>query len=111
MDHTFVDAKSLKTLEDLIFHLGESKASLTTLYNYQKRAIEIGIMKEDMNERANTILWDIERLIKLYENQMVSVFELLPSTFNPEEVMKKLIAIHNKKAKSLIKEAKQKCDT
>ncbi len=108
MDHTLVDVKSLKNLEQLVVHLAEAKASLTTLYNFQVRSLEIGIMKEDMNERSNSILWDITRIIKRYEEQMSAVFELLPSDFDSKEVINTLIEKHNKKARQLIKKYKDK---
>jgi hypothetical protein len=93
--------KSLKTLEDLAVFLSTAILSLTTLHNTQVRAIEIGIMKEDMNERANTIAWDLRRLIKLYEVQLVEVLELLPEGFTPQETVEKL-------QKGIIKKVKSK---
>lgn len=89
MDHTPVDVKSLKSLEDLKECLVTSVVSLLTLHNYQVRAIEIGIMKEDMNERANTIAWDIRRLIKLYKDQLHEVLDLLPDSLEVDETIEK----------------------
>lgn len=90
MDHTPVDVKSLKTLEDLAVHLSTGLYSLMTMHNFQVRAIEIGIMKEDMNERGNVISWDLRRLIKHYKEQLEEVLELLPDDFNPNEAIKNL---------------------
>lgn len=90
MDHTPVDVKSLKSLEDLAIHLTAGMYSLMTMNNFQVRAIELGIMKEDMNERSNTIIWDLRRLLKHYQTQLESVLELLPDDFNPNEVIKNL---------------------
>ena len=102
MDHTYVDAKSLKSLDDLAVFLTTALISLQTLHNAQVRAIEIGIMKEDMNERANTIAWDLRRLIKNYKDQLEAVLELLPDDFNAMEAVKKLQAVKMKKSKKKI---------
>lgn len=76
MDPTFVEEKSLKSLEDYAVLSTTDIIVLETMKNFQERAIKIGIMKEDMNERANTIIWDIKRLIEHYEIQMESTLEL-----------------------------------
>jgi hypothetical protein len=103
MDHTPVDVKRLKTLEDLAVHLSTALYSLMTLHNFEIRAIEIGIMKEDMNERANTIAWDLKRLMKIYKTQLEEVLDLLPDDFNPNEAIKKL-------QKQNVRNAKKKKD-
>lgn len=109
MDHTPVDVKHLKSLEDLKECLVTSIVSLMTLYNYQVRAIEIGIMKEDMNVRANTVAWDIRRLIQLYKEQLIEVLDLLPDSLNAEKTieqfLKKLKRDFNKKKRE------ETCDT
>ena len=99
MDLTIVDVKNLKNLEDLALHLTVGIHSLITLYNYQVRSIEIGIMKEDMNERANTILWDIRRLMIQYKHQLEAVLELLPDTFDPKEKILELKSKSSRKRK------------
>lgn len=101
MDHTPVDVKSLKTLEDLKGCLLTSIISLVTLHNYQVRSIEIGIMKEDMNERANVIAWDLRRLIQKYEEQLSEVLDLLPNSLPVKEEIDKF-------QKKLKKEFKKK---
>ena len=89
MDHTPVDVKSLKTLEDLKQCLVTSLVSLMTLHNYQVRSIELGIMKEDMNDRANTIAWDLRRLIKNYKELLSEVLDLLPDSLEVDETIEK----------------------
>ncbi len=90
MKLTSVDVKKIKTLEDLAVSLTSALLSLMTLQNEQVRALELGIMKEDMNERANTMIWDIRRLINHYKIQLEAVLELLPDDFNAVEVIKKM---------------------
>lgn len=87
MDHTFVDEKSLKSLEDYAVIACSAVLTLTTLQNFQVRAIEIGIMPEDMNERANTMIWDLRRLIRQYQDQANSALELVGDGFNHEAVI------------------------
>jgi hypothetical protein len=87
MDHTLVGEKSLKSLEDYAVLLSVAMLSLNTLHNFQVRAIEIGIMKEDMVERANTIIWDLRRLIKLYQNQSEATLELVGESINVQETI------------------------
>ena len=90
MDHTPVDVKRLNTLEDLAVHLSTAIYSLMTLHNFQVKSVEIGLMKEDMNERANTIVWDLHRAMKQYRDQLEATLELLPDDFNPNEAIKNL---------------------
>ncbi len=104
MDHTPVDVKSLKTLEDLKTCLLTSLVSLMTLHNYQVRSIEIGIMKEDMNERANTIAWDLRRLIQNYKTQLHEVLDLLPDSLEVDETIEKF---QKKLKRDMKKESKE----
>lgn len=96
MHHTYVDVKNLKSLEDLAIHLTSAIYSLMTLNNFQIRSIETGIMKEDMNERANTIVWDLRRLMKHYQNQLDTTLELLPPEFDAKKHIKKMIRTQRK---------------
>lgn len=107
MDHTLVEPKNLKSLEDLSVFLTAGMLSLMTLQNIQVRAIEIGIMKEDQNERANTIVWDIRRLINLYQTQLDSILELLPPEFNCVATIEKLRKAEITKAKAMLKKSKE----
>ena len=107
MDHTYVDAKNLKNLEDLMGNLVSEIATLRTLRATQVRAVKIGIMKEDQMEMANTIVWHIDALIKHYFQQADSISEILPKEFSIEEVTKRLIIAHLKKAKSLSRKIKE----
>jgi hypothetical protein len=108
MDHTYVDEKSLKTLEDYAVILAGAMLSLKTLQNFQVRALEIGIMPEDMNEIATTIIWDLRRLINLYKGQIEATFELIPDDFNAQEIIKKMKAGELTKARSMTRKPKVK---
>jgi hypothetical protein len=108
MDHTFVDETSLKSLEDYAVFLTSAMLSLMTLHNIQVHAIKIGILKEDMNERANTILWDVKRQLKLYQDQLQATLELLPDDFTPEAVLDRLKLKELAKAKAMTKKPRLK---
>lgn len=108
MDHTFVDEKSLKSLEDYAVFLTSGIITLATLQNIQVHAIKIGIMKEDMNERANTIIWDVRRQIKLYEDQLRETLDLLPEDFTAEAVIERLKVSQIQKARAMTKKPKEK---
>ena len=87
MDHTSLDVSKLNSLEDYAVLLVTGLMTLTTLQNLQVRAIELGIMKEDMNERANTIIWDLRRLAKHYQNQSEATLELVGSDINVQAII------------------------
>jgi hypothetical protein len=108
MDHTFVDEKSLKSLEDYAVFLTSGMLTLMTLQNIQVRALEIGIMPEDMSERANTMVWDVRRQIKMYKEQLESTLELLPEDFRAGPILEKLKLKELTKARSLIRKPKEK---
>ncbi len=112
MDLTYVDEKKLRTLEDYAVFLGTAMISLTTLQNYDVRAIEIGILPEDMNVRANTIIWDLRRLITMYRLQLEHALDLVPDNFNASEIIEKLKKTELTKARSMIRKQRiEKCDT
>lgn len=108
MDLTYVDEKKLRTLEDYAVFLGTAMISLTTLQNYDIRAIEIGILPEDMNVRANTIIWDLRRLITLYRMQLEHALDLVPDDFNASAIIEKLKKTELTKARSMIRKERKK---
>lgn len=90
MDHTYLETKNLKTLEDYAVFLASAIISLRTLHNMQVRALEIGILTDDMAERGNTCLWDFKRLIKQHVDQITEVLQLLPDDFTEKQMMNSL---------------------
>lgn len=107
MNLTYVDEKSLKTLEDLSIVLVTGLLSLQTLHNLQVKAVQIGIMSEEMNTRANTIAWDLRRLIKQYNDQLEDTLEQLPEGFTLDNRIEALRNQEVKKAKQLISKSKK----
>jgi len=112
MNYTFVDEKNLNTLEDLAVLLTSGILSLNTLHNQQVRSVEIGIMPEDLMERANTIAWDLRRLMNIYHEHLNSVLDLLPEDFTPVTTIEKMKEAELKKARAMTRKIKvKKCDT
>jgi hypothetical protein len=108
MDITYADAKNMKNLEQYAVALIVGMFSLKTLEDFQLRAIEIGIMPEDLNCRANTILWDMKRILKLYRDQLESVLELLPVDFKVDMIIENLKKQQLTKARSMIRKNRVK---
>ncbi len=108
MEITYIDEKNLKTLEDYCVFLVTGMLSLKTLQNMHVKAIEIGILPEDMACRSNTMIWDIRRLIKLYQEQLETILELLPSDFNAEEIIKAMQKRELTKARQIIRKPQTK---
>lgn len=108
MDLTYVDDKSLKSLEELIVFLATGKASLKTLLILQVKAIKAGLMTEDMNERAAHMIGCLQDLMKLYEKQMETCLELLPDDFKAEPVIERLKKQELVRARAMIRNNKEK---
>jgi len=106
VDHTYVDAKNIKSLEDLMLNLVSEIATLKTLEATQLRALEIGIMKEDQMQLSSNMIDHLHKLIRLYFYQAESVASLLPSEFSVEEISKKLREAHLRKARQLTRKKK-----
>jgi len=106
VDLTYVDSKSLKTLEDYAQSLLEGILSLKTLESFHIKAVEIGILPDDLSCRANTIIWDLRRDIKLYMEQLSSVLELVPDDFNEHSMIDKLKKREITLARKLTKKTK-----
>lgn len=90
MQLNLVEAKRMKSLEDYVCSLIIGIISIETLESFHAQAINLGLLQEDQECRANTIIWDCKRLTKLYMDQAESVFELLPEEYTFEKVIQKL---------------------
>lgn len=108
MEVTFVDVKTMKTLEDYAISLVSGMLSIKTLEAFHTKAIEIGILPEDLNCRGNTIVWDMRRMLKLYQNQLGSVLEILPDDFNIEKIIEILKQQHITKARAITRKQRVK---
>ncbi len=110
MDLIYVDAKKFKSLEEYAIALVTGMLSLKTLENFHIHAVQIGILSEDLACRANTIVWEIRRNIKLYQDQLESVLELLPEDFNVTKIVEVLKANELTKARAMIRKPRKKKD-
>lgn len=107
MDSTYVTSKKMKSLEDYCMALVSGILSLQTLETFHIRAVEIGILKEDMECRANTIVWDLRRCIKLYHTQLSEALDFLPEEINIARLIQDLKELHKINAKQLITKIKK----
>jgi hypothetical protein len=112
VDHTYVDEKSLKSLEELVVFLGSSRLSLKTLIILQIKSIKAGIMPEDMNERASHIIGMLQDALALVEKQIDVNLDLLPENFKAEPVIERLKKKELTRARAMLRKPKEeKCDT
>lgn len=70
-----VDIEKMETLEQYAASLLYAMASLRTLEEYQTRAFTLGLYDEDEEETSKTIVWEIQRLLALYQAQMGHVLD------------------------------------
>jgi hypothetical protein len=106
MNQTLVNPKKMKNLDDYAFALVSGMITLKTLMEFQAQSMKLGILKEDQECRVNTILWDFNRISKLYQEQCASVLEMLPENFSFESIIEDLQKIHVEQAKKLAKGVK-----
>ncbi len=110
MDLKIVEARKMKSLEEYSMALVLGLISLQTLDSYHVRAIELGILKEDMACQANTIAWDLRRAMKQYRDQLESVLDLLPEDFDYQQIITNLQAHEKVKTKQVIRKKRIKTD-
>lgn len=103
MEYRYVDASKMKSLEDYAIALVMGILSLKTLESFHVRAVDLGVLKEDHECRLNTIVWDLKRIMKLYNDQLASILELVPDDFNVESIMESLRQQELSKARSIVR--------
>lgn len=74
--------------------------SLKSISNFQKRAIDLGVLKEDEECRLNTIIWDLVRLDSLFSQQMGSILERIDEKIDIDETIKSLLKASRKRKKA-----------
>ena len=102
-NYSYVNADKMKSLEEYAISLVMGLVSLKTLEGFHIKAIDLGVLKEDQECRLNTIIWDIKRLIKLYQDQLASVLELIPDDFNIDSIMDSLRKQELTRARSIVR--------
>lgn len=108
MQLTYTSAKDMKSAHDYLVCLTMGLLSLKTLESFQMRVFELGILKEDQECTANTLIWDLRRLMKLYMTQASSIAELLPDDMNIEATLVALKAQELSQARKMIRKGKTK---
>jgi len=83
------------------------QVQLKTMREYHLRAMKAGLLTEELNCMANTIIWDYNRLLKLYYSQIQSVEEIIPASLNMANILLRFQEQEIKKAKKIVREAKK----
>lgn len=97
---------SVKSLEEYAVSLVTGMISLKTLENYHIAAVHAGILKDDQETLANAMVWDIRRNIQMYQRQLDSVLEYLPTDFNGASIVANLQKKEIALAKQMTKKPK-----
>lgn len=93
-----VDIEKMETLEQYAASLLYGIVSLRTLEEYQTRAFKLGLYDEDEEETSKTIIWEIQRLLALYQAQMGHILER--TSLSQDEILREFGAKYGtKKAK------------
>ncbi len=74
-DVQFVSAKQMKSLEHYAAALVTGVISLKTLESFHTEAFKLGLLDEDEQETGKTILWEIQRILALYQAQIQHVLD------------------------------------
>lgn len=74
-DIQFVTADKIKTLEHYAASLISAMVTLRTLESFHIAAYNVGLLDEGEAETGQAMLWDLQRLQKLYRTQMDNILE------------------------------------
>jgi hypothetical protein len=77
MKNNFVNPENIENLEQYLCGLITGLISLRTLDGYHATADKKGLLNEDCEECAKMIMYDIRRLIQLYQKQITNIEELV----------------------------------
>jgi len=83
-----VDASKVDNIEEYATSMLAMTVTLKTLEAYHLTALKKGFLDDDEKECASTILWEIQRLMSLYQTQMKNVLDR--SELNQELIIKML---------------------
>jgi len=107
MEYNLVNAKDMQSHEDYLTACLMSMINLEALEKFHIRAVELGLLKEDQECRANTIVWDLRRLKKILHDQSETILELLPEEFSVEESIQRFAQSHVENLKKVTKTRKR----
>lgn len=88
MDFVLIAPREMKTLEEYLTMCAMAIINLESLEQYHVRAVELGILKEDQECMANSLVWDLRRLQAMHKEQAESLLDLLPVGFDVQETIK-----------------------
>lgn len=104
MQYSYVDVDKMKSLEEYAVSVVMGLMSLKTIMSYHAKAQSLGILTEDQTILANTILWDISRLLKACIEQADSVLELVAGDITIESILEDLKKHEKTRARGLLRQ-------
>ncbi len=109
METPFISPKDMTTLEHYAASMFTALISLQSIQQFQAYALKKGLLDDDETETSKTIIWEIQRLAKLYENQIDKVLSRSP--LEEQEILKSLQIMALKGAKKAVKNAKRTAES
>lgn len=88
-----IEIDNLNTLEDYAGMVVVAMLTLQTYHDVHVRAYNAGILDEGMIENVQSMLWEIERLVQMYERQLQFILDVIP--IQKEEILKSLEKMQN----------------
>lgn len=98
--------KEINSLEDYSVYLFSHILLMDKMCEFHGQAVEAGLLKEDMLEFVNLLLWDIKRMIKNYENHLQEVMRLFPDDFDQNKILDIIAEKSIQSAKNIIEKSK-----
>lgn len=82
MNYKDLGEMPVTSLEDYAVYVTLCASSLVALSKLHFNALNAGIMPEDMECRANTIILELRRIQKAHTDQLLAIMDLLPDDFD-----------------------------
>lgn len=110
MRFNLIEPSKMDNLDDYICILAVGIMTLNTMKEFHVKAVNLGILKEDHEIRANAMHWDLTRLVKSYADQAEALLEFLPDGFSVNDVMAKFAEQEIKATKKITRKPRVKAD-
>ena len=91
----------IKSLEDYAIALCLAMVAFRDFKRHHIAAHKLGILPEDLQERLNVLVWDLDRMLRLYDLQMKDTMELLPDNTDFKSKINQIIQERNAKNESV----------
>lgn len=85
MNYKDLSEMPVTNLEDYAVYITLCTSSLKALSKMHFKALNAGIMPEDMECRSNLMILELARMQKIHTEQLIAIMELLPDDFDLSE--------------------------